>query len=361
MPEYIKKSLDSEDDFTQGLDYPAENEAGFDGLISGENPDFNAEDSYQELTAESESRDLELALVDIQKRIKELERTQELMAAVAEKTDDRLAEELVDSQSREDELIKIISRRAKNMMKEDQYVDFAANMQRGITAEFDKILEIIGNTTDNGEQIETAVAYLIASLKPRVEIFIKESGLLDETGLAKVLEDMDNCVTANRDDFINGLIEALRPIVVAREENPKAAELAQRKAFLRSSVGGESFKVIEDTDEILSYGGLESGYVHLHLAPMRTLSRGEQLAFVKKTLPEAFHKLAKIIEVNDQVTVVVAISYVVAAIPDVFSRLGFEISALEPDDRNRHWGGEKRPVLRASISRDNFLKLYGDK
>ena len=42
MPEKFNQSKNEQgEDFTQGLDYPSENEAGFDGLMSGENPDSN--------------------------------------------------------------------------------------------------------------------------------------------------------------------------------------------------------------------------------------------------------------------------------------------------------------------------------
>lgn len=46
MPEKISKTINSEEDFTQGLDYPAENEAGFDGLMSGENPDYVTKEKF---------------------------------------------------------------------------------------------------------------------------------------------------------------------------------------------------------------------------------------------------------------------------------------------------------------------------
>lgn len=40
MPEKFKPTINQEEDFTQGLDYPAENEAGFEGLVNGENADL---------------------------------------------------------------------------------------------------------------------------------------------------------------------------------------------------------------------------------------------------------------------------------------------------------------------------------
>lgn len=40
MLEKLNKTQNQEEDFSQGLDYPAENEAGFEGLMSGENPDL---------------------------------------------------------------------------------------------------------------------------------------------------------------------------------------------------------------------------------------------------------------------------------------------------------------------------------
>lgn len=105
---------------------------------------------------------------------------------------------------------------------------------------------------------------------------------------------------------------------------------------------------------------MKYGHVHLHLGPMRTLSTAEQLNFAKNTLREAFKKLAKTVELNEQATVITATSYVVAAMPDLFRRYGFEITALPSENRNKYWGGEKRPVLKASINREEFLSKYGE-
>jgi len=46
MPEKLKTVINPEEDFTQGLDYSEKNEAGFDDLTSGENPDFKAEQNF---------------------------------------------------------------------------------------------------------------------------------------------------------------------------------------------------------------------------------------------------------------------------------------------------------------------------
>jgi len=44
MPEkFNQPKQEQEEDFTQGLDYPTESEAGFDGLVSGLNPDHKSE------------------------------------------------------------------------------------------------------------------------------------------------------------------------------------------------------------------------------------------------------------------------------------------------------------------------------
>ena len=43
MPDRFKPTINPDDDFTHGLDYPNKNEAGFDGFMSGKNPDQEPE------------------------------------------------------------------------------------------------------------------------------------------------------------------------------------------------------------------------------------------------------------------------------------------------------------------------------
>lgn len=50
----------NEEDFSQGLDYPDKDAGGFDGLVSGENPDYEREQSNEnELTAQEQEENLE--------------------------------------------------------------------------------------------------------------------------------------------------------------------------------------------------------------------------------------------------------------------------------------------------------------
>ena len=298
------------------------------------------------LTPQSDSAELEEALYNIQQEIKN------------SKEDPANEKELLSIKAKEEELIKIISRRAKDMMKEEKYSDFEANMQHGIMGEFDNIAASIADGPEKDDQVRVAVSNFIALLKPRIELFIKDSGLLDQDIMKEILSMMDECVTSNREEFVEKLSLALKPIAEARNNNPRAAEIAQRKSFLRSSIGKEQFIPIEDTDDILSYG-LGYNLVHLHLAPMRTLSTSEQLNFVKRTVPEAFHKLAEVLKTNEDIKEVIASSYVVAAMPDLFRKYGFDIVAMDEDSRNRRWGDERRPVLKATIGREEFLRLYG--
>lgn len=299
----------------------------------------------QELGINSQSRELESALYCVQQKINELA------------SDSDSTNELNELQERKVAMLKLISRKAKEMMKEDQYTDFAANMERGIAGEFDKIYSQIPAGENKGVLMQQAVSQLINFLKLRVGTYIDEVGVLDQDQKEEVLSAMDNYATSEREEFIKRLNLALQPIVKAQKENPKAAEMAQRKSFLRSRVDKTPFIPIEDTDGILAYG-ISWNTIHLHLAPMRTLSPAEKLDFVKNTLPNAFKKLAAIVKLDDKIKSVSATSYVVAAMPDLFQRYGFNIEALDEESRNNSWGAENRPVLKAKITRDGFLELY---
>jgi len=303
-------------------------------------------DIENDLTVDSSARELEENLYNIQEKIRQ--------------TKDVDQEDLADMEIERDKLIKTIARKAKSMMKESEYKDFSMGMQESIAVEFDKVAETIGDVHNSDELLKESVADLINYLKLRVGVFMSDSGIFDEEKIQVVLSEMDGCITSDREEFIGSMMRVLAPIVEAQENNKKAMELAQRKSFLRSSVDKKQFIPIEDTDDILSYGvgGRNGDSIHIHLAPMRTLSTAEQLAFAKKTVPEAFKKLVEVIKADESIKNVTATSYVVAAMPELFKRYGFEIEAMSSDSRDYSWGGEKRPVLRAVMNREKFIKLY---
>lgn len=57
MPERINQLNNEQEDFTQGLDYPAENEAGFEGLMSGKSPDLGDAEKKQEKTEQQMAKE----------------------------------------------------------------------------------------------------------------------------------------------------------------------------------------------------------------------------------------------------------------------------------------------------------------
>lgn len=305
----------------------------------------------QELTTQSDSRDLENALREVQHKINGLKEVE----------DGDSNQELVDLKDREAELIKIISRRAKDMMKEEPYAAFAKQIEMKISQEFDQVTESIPKDQQNEESIRQALIGLMGYLKPRVETFVKESKLSDEVNLEAVFEKMDASIDSDKSQFMAKMNEALQSIVIAHDKNPQVAqtmERAQRKEFARSSIDGVKFEVIPDTDDIISIGvGLND--IHLHLAPMRTLSDVEKYKFAKKIMPNALRHIAlEKVKNNENIKEISGTSYIVAAMPELFRQYGFTISTMEPEYQVQYWGDEKRPILKASISREDFLRKY---
>ena len=304
--------------------------------------------SGESFNAEEDALTLERELYNLQENIKK---------AKVDYADG--SKELADLMSQENKLLKVIAVKAREMIKNEDA------MINKIAKEFDKVTDVAPQGEKREEFIIQGITKTVDYIKKRVYEYATQSKILGEKELLDVLAKMDGCVTANREEFVNKVSNVLQPIVEARDKNPesrKSAEIAERNSFLNGSIVDgtrtENFIPIEGTDNILSYGiGRDS--IHLHLGPIRTLTPGEKMRFVKETVPNAFKKIAQILELdkNKEIKFVSATSFIVAAKPELFQKYGFSVKAMDIDSRNKHWEKETKPILTAVISRDEFQRI----
>lgn len=264
------------------------------------------------------------------------------------KNSDKNEENRAELQAKVKSLLEDISRRARQMLqtREKRENKFDLENLRN------KIVERLSGDKDINDQIN--------SLKNEVSNYLKFFGELIPLEKQKtILAEIDDCrQISDKDILVDKILAILKPLVEFQHQNLKFYEKARRKSFAVDN--GEKFIPIEGTDDILQYG-MGDNRIHLHLAPMRTLSIGEKLRFIKETLPQAMRNLAVILQANPQIKLITATSYIVAANPEMFTdRIGFtKIGPMKKEYRLQYFGDCEMPVLKASMTREEFLAKYG--
>jgi hypothetical protein len=163
--------------------------------------------------------------------------------------------------------------------------------------------------------------------------------------IQKLLEQ--HSATEDKDAFIDGVASALKPIFEFREKNPEEFGKILREAFVEQ--GG-----FTKVNEILSYGEYKD-LVHIHLAS----SDGMKIGEVKRKFLEGLGQLAEIIKNKEEIKKITATSWIVAKNSKLLEKLGFTVEGeLSEELKREHFTGDKRPISRASISREDFLKIY---
>lgn len=106
--------------------------------------------------------------------------------------------------------------------------------------------------------------------------------------------------------------------------------------------------------------GVDNETVHLHIHPAKTLTEKEKREDLNIGLRTLAKKLQEDPTLKD-VTQITGTSWIVAAAPNMMRGLGFTIdpNPLDPEFLQKHFPDEKRPVRRASMPREEFLKKYG--
>ncbi len=323
-------------------------------------PEIKSNNIEIEPTEAMTVKELETGLYDTQEELK-------IAKVTSGAEDSRYLSQLVERQNL---LIDLISIKAVEIKKDESNPDVYVGVLDGITKDYNQIISEVGDVEGKDIKIKEKVGTYIDSLKDRARLFIEdikpenseeEGEPFDQAIFEKMLLMMDGCIGVDQEKFISKLGEALRPMAEFQVNNPKLAERARRKLFLRSSSDKEQFYPIRGTDSILSYGigGRNGDSLHLHLAPMRTVEDKHNFMYV--VMMKAFEDVAEVVKANNQVKVITATSYLVAARPTYYKKFGFELEALSTTERGHSWGAEERPVLRAFMDREKFIKLFEKK
>lgn len=303
-------------------------------MINNEVKNSTIEIQYDEKTALGISMEMEQELGEIQRQLENQDLTEP---------------EKSDLEKKERQVLLQIEGRAKKLFKERE-------AQR--VPEIDALKERLKAFFNKEGERQKKIQYFINKAE---EYLAMAGNAFPQDKAQEIREALVDCDSIDDDrQLINRIVEIFEPVLDFQRNNPQLHERLQRKAFSNGSISGEKFIPIEGTDDIIVYG-MGSDRLHLHLAPMKTLSIVEKMKFINKTLPEALRRLAKIIEANHQIKIITATSYIVAANPELFTkRIGFtKIGPMEKEDRLKYFSDDEMPVLRASMTREEFLDRYG--
>lgn len=232
-------------------------------------------------------------------------------------------------------------------MKEQMQQNSDFNRTKTLGNEMEKYRYEIGNIFDtckNGEERFNAIF-------SKIRIFV-DKGIVDKD---KFLSDIKECSKAeDREEFINRAFIILEPILEIQKNNPKLIEEIKAEAFVEQ---GKYTKI----NEVLSYG-FGDRCIHIHLAPSKELLREIGKDNYLNLIKDGFKELAKIVEKDDNIDEIVAVSPVVTNNPNRLTEFHFTIAGpIDKEDKEKHWGGETREISAAYIPRGKFLSEYLNK
>ena len=249
-------------------------------------------------------------------------------------------------QTNETEILAQISRRAKEMLRQRENGE---KLEAG--AFKNKLIKHFNQGKEITSQLEILIEKISALMSQAGDYFSPEQqkDILSSLNAFREIGD--------KDVLVDKIMPVIAPVIEFQKSNFKKFEEIQRQAFADREE--EKFIPIEGTDGIICYG---MGYdrVHLHLAPMRSLKTSEKIKFIRETLPLAMNNLAQILKNNPQIESVTATSYIVAASQDLFTdRIGFtKIGPMEKEYRLQYFGDCDMPVLKATMTREEFLAKW---
>jgi len=229
------------------------------------------------------------------------------------------------------------------MLERERFLKPEAKKEEKEDKEIEQARKGIGLFFDNNKDGQKRVDDIISKIEP----FLR-SDLMDGE---KVRQSLRECSTIkDRGEFIERVFSSLKPINDLKKNNPGIFEAIERKAFVEE-VEARGFKKI---NEILSYGVSED-FVHIHLAPARQFG----ISGLKKMTQEGLEELAKTVKENQAVKRVEAISWIVADHPKILEKLGFTVvGEIDEEMRRKYYADDNRPIGRATVSREDFLRRY---
>ncbi len=168
---------------------------------------------------------------------------------------------------------------------------------------------------------------------------------MDLIQAGKVLEGVEQI--DDLDTFTETVLEAYAPVISRIEADPAGFQREQQDEALSDKN--------ERLNDLLHYHLDEDKNMHLHVFPNMLTDRPEQLRLLREGLRLAAEQLKAV----DEVGMVYATSWIVAKNPALLEKLGFTIEGeIDEAERRSLFSGEDRPIARASISREDFIRLH---
>ncbi|MES2930960.1 MAG: hypothetical protein V4665_04230 [Patescibacteria group bacterium] len=215
-----------------------------------------------------------------------------------------------------------------------------------------RLREKYGNLFEKREELQSQIEDFILQL----DIYEKEGIISNKEefvmGLKESFEIQD------KEKFVTHLLKIFEPLVNAKFTQPRIFEKIQREMEVNSGL---------KLSEVLSAElKPEDGIVKIHLAPAKELIKGEGVGYFKKEIEIGLRKLAEEIGIpNNEIKKIVAESWIVAKNRSLVETLGFTYDGILPKEESgavyHDDLGNKLPVARAVMTREDFLVRYGIK
>jgi hypothetical protein len=203
---------------------------------------------------------------------------------------------------------------------------------------------------DDRERLEKGISDLIKKLGK-----IYEAGLsFDKDGIIKGVKE--SLEITDKEAFVSHIVKTLKPFVllnVTKHDFIESILEKERREEILNEVG--NFKLSE-----VLYAGAGKNEAHIHLAPAKEFIKEKGIAYFKNEIKNGLKKLAEMIEDKPKIEKITATSWIVGKNPALLEDLGFTIiGGIPEEEKEKHFKDETRPVAKAFINREDFLKKYG--
>ncbi len=208
----------------------------------------------------------------------------------------------------------------------------------------------LGRLFDEKDKLSKRVADFIA----RLEIY-ERGGLVFNK--EEIIEGVRRGVEIqDKEKFIAHLLKVLEPYIVLRVTQSKIFNAIEEKASRE--------QIIKNPDNLplseVLYASFEGERVDIHLTPAKDFMTKEKIEDFKQEIKRGLIKLAEMIKSYPSVKEIWASSWIVATSPKRLEELGFVVvGPISEEERREHFEGEKRPISKAFMKREDFLARYG--
>lgn len=167
----------------------------------------------------------------------------------------------------------------------------------------------------------------------------------------KLFTNIEEAARANdKTEFVSAIIKAIEPLLRFQKENPEAFRAFKRRQFVEQN---QSIAV----NDAFSYR-IDEGELKVDVAPVSDFKLADKLSMLR----DGLWAIAAVIDRDPSIKIVSATSWIVAENPGLLKKMGFTIEGeIGKELREEHFRSEKRPVHRATMSREDFLKKYLNK